>query len=89
MPQLPTTQVVTPPHSLKFMCGCRTAAKSSCVCTSMKPGASARPRPSSVSRALPPTAPTAAIRSPSIATSAMSGGAPLPSYTDASRITVS
>ena len=47
MPQLPTTTVVTPCESLGSMPGVRMTLVSSCVCTSMKPGASAsrrRPR---------------------------------------------
>ena len=45
-PQLPTTSVVTPCMILKSTRGSRMTAASSCACTSMNPGATARPRAS-------------------------------------------
>jgi hypothetical protein len=90
MPQLPTTTVVTPPRILKSISGRTTSAKSSWVCTSMKPGASARPAASSDTFACRPApSPTDAIRSPLRATSARLGGAPVPSYSVAPRIRTS
>ena len=79
IPQLPTTHVVTPPTDLKAMSGCSIAAKSSWVCTSMNPGASARPVASTSLVAAAETEPTSTTRSPSTATSAVVAGAPEPS----------
>ena len=43
-PQLPTTSVVTPCMTLNAIWGSRSTAKSSWLCTSMKPGVTASPR---------------------------------------------
>ena len=66
MPQLPTTTVVTPCDILHSMhAGPHSTARSSCVCASMKPGASALPVATISRSALPaPRSPTAAMRSP-------------------------
>lgn len=85
MPQLPTTQVVTPSRTLNAMSGWRTAAKSSWVWVSMNPGARVRPVASIVDDA---GVSTGAIRAPSITTSRISPGAPVPSMTVAPRILV-
>src|SRR5690606_22538751 len=90
MPQLPTTTVVTPCDSLGSMSGVRMTLVSSCVCTSMKPGASARPAPSTCSRAgAAPSGPIAAMRPAARATSAWKPAAPLPSSTCTPPIRVS
>src|ERR1700693_635860 len=82
MPQLPVITVVTPWLAFAAMSGEANSARSSCVCTSIKPGATIRPE-TSISRA--PCAfdacPTAEIRSPATATSARKRGAPVPSIT--------
>src|SRR5262247_2529775 len=88
-PQLPTTSVVTPCITLKGMVGPRSTAKSSGLCTSMKPGVTAIPRASISVRPRSVTTPTAAIRSPATATSAGTPGAPLPSNTIPPRSTTS
>ena len=43
MPQLPTTTVVTPWLIFGSICGAASTIWSSCVCTSMKPGATILP----------------------------------------------
>ena len=43
MPQLPTISVVTPWLILGVISGCVMQIRSSCVCTSMNPGATTRP----------------------------------------------
>src|SRR5499427_2496713 len=88
-PQLPTTSVVTPCITLKGMVGSRSTAKSSWLCTSMKPGATAIPRASISVRPRSVTTPTAEIRSAVSATSAGTPGAPLPSNTIPPRSTTS
>jgi hypothetical protein len=87
MPQLPATTVVTPCDTLKLMSGCASSAWSSCVCASMKPGATMRPRASS-ERAVerPSRSPTAAMRPPAMPTSASKRGARVPSTTVPPRI---
>ena len=75
MPQLPTTQVVTPPTDLYAMSRCSIAAKSSWVWTSMKPGATAMPEASTSRTAVAAIDPTSAIRSPSTPTSQVDAGA--------------
>ena len=88
MPQLPTTTVVTPCDSLHSMqAGPHSTARSSCVCASMKPGASAIPSASiSRSAAAAPRSPTATILSSVTPTSALKRGLPRPSNTVASRM---
>src|SRR5437870_2624780 len=82
MPQFPTTTVVTPWLIFGSISGCASTIRSSCVWTSMKPGATMQPLASTTAA---PTAgrsaPMAAIRSPSISTSAVLRGAPVPSTT--------
>src|SRR5206468_2424760 len=64
------------------MSGEANSARSSCVCTSMNPGATIRPA-TSISRApwVFGISPTAAMRSPATATSARKRAAPVPSIT--------
>jgi hypothetical protein len=63
MPQLPATTVVTPCEILKVMSGWVSTAWSSCVCESMKPGATIRPPASRMRSApWPARSPIAAIR---------------------------
>ncbi len=85
MPQLPTTTVVTPWLIFGSMSGPSITARSSWVCTSMKPGATTRPATSMLSfarsAAMLPVGATAAMRSPRMATSAWMRGAPEPSIT--------
>ncbi len=50
MPQLPTITVVTPCESFGSIAGVRITAVSSCVWTSIKPGASASPSASMTAR---------------------------------------
>src|SRR5688572_17752187 len=79
MPQLPTTTLVTP-WLVLFAMSPISSARSSWVCTSMKPGASARPRASTVSRALQfLRSPITRILSPVTARSPTIGGPPAPS----------
>src|SRR5688572_23358093 len=79
MPQLPTTTLVTP-WLVLFAMSPISSARSSWVCTSMKPGASARPRASTVSRALQfRRSPITRILSPVTARSPTIGGPPAPS----------
>ena len=82
MPQLPTTTVVTPWLTFGSMCGAERTIWSSWVCTSMNPGATIMP-PASITRAPSAArfAPTATMRSPSMRTSALKRGAPVPSMT--------
>lgn len=101
MPQLPTTTVVTPCDSFGIISGWRTTLVSSCVWTSMKPGASTSPAASMTSAAAaeamrcsasPPSASMSTMRAmrPSrSATSATRAAAPEPSITVAPRISVS
>ena len=86
MPQLPVTTVVTPWLALAAISGVANSARSSWVCTSIKPGATTIPD-TSTSRApcARSTAPIAAIRSPAIATSARNRTRPLPSITSPPR----
>ena len=88
MPQLPTTTVVTPCDILHSMhSGPHSTARSSCVCASMKPGATALPV-ATISRS-PVEAlrsPTATMRSPVTPISAWKRGLPVPSKTVASRM---
>ena len=87
MPQLPATTVVTPCDTLKGMVACESTAWSSCVCESMKPGATMRPVASRVRSAVwPASAPMATMRSPTMPTSAAKRGALLPSMTVPPRI---
>ena len=83
MPQLPTTTVVTPCLIFGSICGAASTIWSSCVCTSMKPGATIFPATSMHRRrrCVAKFAPTAAMRSPSMRTSATKRGAPVPSTT--------
>src|SRR5204863_178249 len=77
MPQLPVMTVVTPWLALAAISEAR-SARSSCVWTSIKPGAMTSPD-ASISRAplLFATLPTAAMRSPVTATSACRRGPPV------------
>ena len=89
-PQLPQTTVVTPWLAFIAMVGLSIRAVSSWVCTSMKPGATTLPAASiSLSPFSEPGAPTAAMRSPLIATSAANSFLPVPSATWPLRMTVS
>ncbi|MCY1206420.1 hypothetical protein D9M72_179910 [compost metagenome] len=82
MPQLPATTVVTPCDTLKGICACDSTAWSSCVCESMKPGATMRPVASSVWSAVwPASLPMAAMRPLTMPTSASKRGALVPSIT--------
>jgi hypothetical protein len=82
MPQLPAITVVTPCETLKSMPGCDSSAWSSCVCESMKPGATIRPVASMVRAALAPArSPTAEMRPSLMPTSASKRGALVPSMT--------
>src|SRR5207247_260125 len=78
---------VTPCITLKGMTGSRRTAKSSWLCTSMKPGLTAMPRASTSVLPRSVTVPTAAIFSPDTATSARTPGTPVPSNTVPPRIT--
>src|SRR5689334_17881220 len=81
-PQLPTTSVVTPWRIVLSAVGLASRDQSLWLCGSTKPGQTMRPRASIVRRAAAPSSsPTAAMRSPSTATSARCGAAPLPSTT--------
>ena len=77
MPQLPVITVVTPWLAFAAMSGVASSARSSCVCTSIKPGATIMPA-TSISRApaVLATSPIAAMRSPATATSARNRGPP-------------
>ncbi len=82
MPQLPTITVVTPWLTLGAMSGAASSRRSSCVCTSMNPGATTSPRASTTRAAgSAPSAPTAVMRPPLTATSAARRGPPVPSMT--------
>src|SRR5215831_10545465 len=85
-PQFPVTTVVTPWLVLAPIAGVANSARSSWVCTSIKPGATILPA-TSISRALSAwaTTPTAATRSPVMATSARRRGPPRPSITSPPR----
>jgi hypothetical protein len=87
MPQLPATTVVTPCDTLNGICACDSTAWSSCVCESMKPGATMRPVASSVRR---PCGPRACrwrrCGRPTMPTSASKRGALVPSMTVPPRI---
>ena len=74
--------VVTPWLAFAGISGEANKARSSWVCTSMNPGATILPD-TSISRAPVDlaTSPTAAMRSPTIATSARTRGLPVPSMT--------
>ena len=82
-PQLPVITVVTPWLAFAAMSGVANSARSSCVCTSIKPGATILPGDIDLARArrLGDASPTAAIRSPAIATSPRKRGPPVPSIT--------
>jgi hypothetical protein len=87
MPQLPATTVVTPCETLKGICACDSTAWSSCVCESMKPGATMRPVASSVRSAVWPASwPMAAMRPSTMPMSASKRGALVPSITVPPRI---
>ena len=79
-PQLPVTTVVTPWLTLHAIPGSERTARSSWVWVSMKPGETTSPL-ASISRAarIRSSRPTAAIRSPATATSAVRRSAPVPS----------
>src|SRR5438552_5033754 len=82
MPQLPTTTVVTPVLIFGSICVCSITIRSSCVWTSMKPGATMQPLASmTAAPAVGRSASMATIRSPSTHTSAVRRGAPVPSIT--------
>src|SRR6516165_8988492 len=85
-PQLPVTTVVTPWLALAAISGVANSARSSWVCTSMKPGETILPA-TSISRAFAArvTTPTAATRSPIMAMSARRLGPPRPSTTSPPR----
>jgi CDGSH-type Zn-finger protein len=87
MPQLPTTTVETPWLILHSMqAGPHSTARSSCVCASMKPGATAFPVAiTSRSAEYAPRSPTATMRSPVTPTSPLVRAAPVPSKMVASR----
>ncbi len=86
-PQLPMTAVVTPSDGDGRTRGSQVIWASKWVWLSMMPGISASPSAPMTSRALPASAgPTAAMRPPLTATSAIAGGAPEPSKTDALRM---
>src|SRR5262249_45253407 len=79
---MPTTSVVTPWRTLDSADGQPSYTRSECEWMSMKPGATIRPRASMVRAASPERlGPTATMRSFSMATSATTAGAPLPSTT--------
>src|SRR5271166_1502878 len=86
IPQFPVTTVVTPWLALAAIAGVANSARSSWVCTSIKPGATILPA-ASISRApaARATTPTAATRSPVMATSARRRGPPRPSITSPPR----
>src|SRR3954468_3687003 len=86
MPQLPPITVVTPWLTLGSMSGCESIRRSSCVCASMKPGATILPPASSSSFALPFSFPIAAILPPLTARSASKRSARVPSMTVPLRI---
>ena len=89
-PQLPHTTVVTPWLAFMAIAGLSIRAVSSCVCTSMKPGATTLPAAStSLSPRSVPGASTAAMRSPFMATSAANSFLPVPSATWPLRMTMS
>jgi hypothetical protein len=70
MPQLPTITVVTPCDIFGSICGDRMTWVSSCVWTSIKPGASTRPSASTTFSAVQPfSSPIATIRPAFTATS--------------------
>jgi hypothetical protein len=84
---LPTTSVVTPWRIVLCAVGFASSDQSLWLWGSTKPGQTMRPRASIVCRApAPSSSPTAAMRSPSTATSARVGGDPLPSTTSPPRI---
>src|SRR6266851_3191756 len=78
-PQLPITTEVTPCQHEHVPSASQKTCASICVCASTSPGATICPSASIVSRALSRIFPIAAILSPSIATSALKRGMPLPS----------
>ena len=80
-PQFPASAVVTPCSGDGLSAGSQKACASMWVCTSTKPGATARPSASMTRAPLPSRSPTAAIRPSAIPTSACRPGAPVPSMT--------
>ena len=89
MPQLPVITVVTPWLILHAISGSLSSARSSWVCVSMKPGASARPFAGDLAARLSAEqrSPIATMRSSFTARSPRTPGLPLPSISSASRIT--
>src|ERR1700747_2910119 len=89
-PQFPVTTVVTPWLALAAISGVANSARSSWVCTSIKPGATILPE-TSISRAPVgrATSPTAVTRAPVMATSPRRRGPPRPSTTSPPRRTQS
>src|SRR5688572_22555515 len=84
---MPTTSVVTPWRTLDSADGHLSYTRSECEWMSMNPGVTISPL-ASITRSASPVSPgpTAAMRSPSTATSAARAGAPLPSTTVPFRI---
>ena len=80
MPQLPATTVVTPWLTFGAISGADSIRRSSCVCASMKPGATIfPPRRSRLLARAPASSPMRAIGPPDTATSAANRGARVPS----------
>src|SRR5581483_9684576 len=85
-PSAPSNSVVTPWRTFEGSPGLASSGRSEWAWTSMKPGARTSPLASTTrSAAAEPRSPTAAIRSPSIPTSAAWAGLPEPSTTCAAR----
>jgi hypothetical protein len=81
-PQLPINAVVTPWKVLDFISGSQPICASICVCGSMNPGETILSVASMVRAAATPfKSPIRAMRSPSMATSALKPSAPVPSIT--------
>src|SRR5437762_10168692 len=78
-PQLPSTTDVTPCQQEDVASGSQAICASRWVCTSTKPGVTYAPSASISRLPFASTVPTSTTRSPSIATSARRGGAPVPS----------